>query len=206
MVHEQIERRGLRDARLLDAFRQTPRHEFVPQGLRSRAYNDGPLPIGDGQTISQPYIVALMTSLLMLTGSENVLEIGTGSGYQAAILARMAATVHTVERIPALAEQAARNLLPLGLANITFHSGDGTLGWPETAPYDAIVVTAAAPDPPDPLIAQLAESGRLVIPIGGRYGQDLQVWTKTNHRMDFESILPVAFVPLRGKHGWLNGW
>lgn len=212
MVTGQIARRGLRDPRLLDALRRVPRHLFVPPELRARAYADGPLPIGSGQTISQPYIVALMTSLLALRGGENVLEIGTGSGYQAAVLAELVSSaektgsVHTIERVSPLAEQAGAALRLLGYANIFIHTGDGSLGWPENAPYNGILVTAAAPSPPQPLIEQLAEGGRLVIPVGGRQGQDLQLWTKENGKMIFESLIPVAFVPLRGSLGWTDEW
>lgn len=212
MTTEQIARRGLRDARLLDAFRRVPRHLFVPAELRARAYTDGPLSIGHGQTISQPYIVALMTSLLGLCGGENVLEVGTGSGYQAAILADIVTTaetagiVHSIERIAPLAEQAEATLRRLGYANIFIHVGDGTLGWRENAPYDGILVTAAAPNPPEPLLEQLADGGRLVIPVGGRQGQDLQLWTKENGKMMFENIIPVSFVPLRGSLGWHENW
>ena len=150
MVSEQIERRGIKNPRLLDVLRKVPRHRFVSAELEKKAYDDGPLPIGAGQTISQPFIVALMTSLLGLQGDENVLEIGTGSGYQAAILANLAKTVHTVERHAGLAEQARRVLAELGLANVFVHLADGSLGWPESAPYQAIIVTAAAPRPPQP--------------------------------------------------------
>ena len=202
MVREQIERRGLTDALLLQAFRQIPRHRFVPQEERQRAYRDGPLPIGGGQTISQPYIVALMTSLLHLDGGQRVLEIGTGSGYQAAILGQLAKSVHTVERLPELAERAAALLKELGSGNVFVHVGDGSLGWREAAPYQAILVTAAAPRVPDALLEQLAPGGRLVLPVGGRSGQDLQVWECTPDGMQIENNIPVAFVPLRGKEGW----
>ncbi len=202
MVREQIERRGLRNARLLDALRKVPRHRFVPESLHSRAYDDGPLPIGKGQTISQPYIVALMTSLLALQGHERVLEVGTGSGYQAAILAELAAQVHSVERHAGLLQRAAQTLAELGCHNVHLHIGDGSLGWQAAAPYDGILVTAAAAAPPPPLLEQLAEGGRLVIPIGSRMDQVLQVWSKEGGKLDFESIIPVSFVPLRGKYGW----
>jgi protein-L-isoaspartate(D-aspartate) O-methyltransferase len=202
MVSEQIERRGIRNERLLEALRRVPRHCFVPPHLTSQAYEDGPLPIGNGQTISQPYIVALMTSLLGLEGHENVLEIGTGSGYQAAILAEMVKTVHTIERHPELADCAMRILGGLGYQNIEVHIGDGSTGWPNAAPYQAIMVTAAAPRPPDPVLKQLAKGGRLVIPVGDRYGQDLQLWSYDGDFLSPENIIPVAFVPLRGEHGW----
>lgn len=202
MVSSQIEHRGLTEPRLLHAFRTVPRHAFVPPELQDLAYHDGPLHIGNGQTISQPYIVALMTSLAALNGDENVLEIGTGSGYQAAILAHMAKTVHTIERYPSLAQGARRILNELGYGNVQVHEGDGSLGWPDAAPYQAILVTAAAPGPPQPLLDQMAEEGRLVIPIGEYRMQDLQVWRRTAGQYTWESIIPVAFVPLRGKYGW----
>lgn len=202
MVSDQIARRGLRDPRLLAAFRQVPRHLFLPIHLRSHAYEDRPLPIGKGQTISQPYIVALMTSLLALTGSENVLEIGTGSGYQAAILSRLARTVHTVERYPELADAARARLVRLEYYNVQVHCADGSLGWPADAPYLAILVTAAAAAAPHPLLEQLPEGGRLVIPVGASHGQSLQLWTRDSGRLDYQDMLPVSFVPLRGRYGW----
>ncbi|MEW6649615.1 MAG: protein-L-isoaspartate(D-aspartate) O-methyltransferase, partial [Chloroflexota bacterium] len=199
MVREQIERRGLRNPRLLAALGKVPRHRFVPDALRPRAYEDGPLPIGMGQTISQPYIVALMTSLLALQGGERVLEVGSGSGYQAAILAELATEVHSVERHAGLLQRAAQTLAELGYGNVHLHGGDGSLGWQDAAPYDAIIVTAAAAAPPPPLLEQLAEGGRLVIPVGSRTDQVLQVWSKQGGKLDFESIIPVSFVPLRGR-------
>jgi protein-L-isoaspartate(D-aspartate) O-methyltransferase len=203
MVSEQIERRGIKNTRLLDVLRKLPRHRFVSAELEKKAYDDGPLPIGAGQTISQPFIVALMTSLLNLRGDENVLEIGTGSGYQAAILCSLAKTVHTIERHAGLAEQARRVLADLGFDNVFVHLGDGSLGWPEAAPYQAIIVTAAAPRPPEPLLQQLAsENGRMVIPVGSHPEQDLQVWQMENGRLNWNSTIPVAFVPMRGTHGW----
>jgi protein-L-isoaspartate(D-aspartate) O-methyltransferase len=202
MVNEQIERRGITNKRLLEVLRRVPRHCFVPPNLASEAYDDGPLPIGNGQTISQPYIVALMTSLLGLEGNENVLEVGTGSGYQAAILAEMVKTVHTIERHPELAGCAARILTELGYRNIGMHTGDGSLGWPEAAPYQAIMVTAAAPGAPDLLLKQLAKDGRLVVPVGDSHGQDLQLWSYEGGFLASENIIPVAFVPLRGEYGW----
>jgi protein-L-isoaspartate(D-aspartate) O-methyltransferase len=202
MVNEQIARRGLQDERLLEAFRRVPRHLFVPPPYRHLAYADSPLPIGYGQTISQPYIVALMLSVLHLRGHEKVLEIGTGSGYQAALLACLAQEVHTVEYIPELAEEAAQRLKALGFENVFCHVGDGSLGWPPAAPYHGIVVAAAAPQVPQPLLEQLAEGGRLVIPVGNRKYQDLQVWERHGEQVESESFLPVAFVPLRGTFGW----
>ncbi len=202
MVAQQIERRGLREPRLLRAFRAVPRHHFVPEDLIQYAYEDYPLQIGFDQTISQPFIVALMTDLLQLEGDESVLEIGTGSGYQAAILGEMAAIVHSVEFLPALAVRSAGLLRELGYLNIHVHQGDGSCGLVEHAPYRAMLVTAAAPAPPQPLLDQLAEGGRLVIPIGPRNEQVLQVWQRVHGRLDYESIIPVMFVPLKGKYGW----
>jgi protein-L-isoaspartate(D-aspartate) O-methyltransferase len=202
MVAEQIARRGLRDPRLLDAFQTIPRHRFVSTDQQADAYGDFPLPIGCGQTISQPYIVALMTDLLHLEGDETILEVGTGSGYQAAILSRMASRVHTIERHPQLAENALKLLHELGLDNVTVHVGDGSLGLPEEAPFEGILVTAAAPRPPQPLLEQLADGGRLVLPVGARYYQELQVWTRQVNNYDHETVLAVAFVPLYGEHGW----
>ncbi len=202
MVAAQIARRGLRDPRLLAAFQQVPRHLFLPQPLRSHAYEDRPLPIGQNQTISQPYIVALMTSLLELKGEENVLEIGTGSGYQAAILSIMARTVHSVERYQELADAARARLVRLGYYNVQVHCADGSSGWPQAAPYQAIIVTAAAATVPKPLLEQLVEGGRLVLPIGGSQGQVLQLWTRESGRLDHQDILPVSFVPMRGEFGW----
>lgn len=203
MVREQIEARGVRDPRVLAALRAVPRHVFVPPEKRAWAYADGPLPIGHGQTISQPYIVARMTELLGLQGDEKVLEVGTGSGYQAAILGHLAREVHTLERVPELATQAAERLARLGLDHVQVHVADGSLGWPPAAPYDAILVAAAAPEVPRALLAQLAPGGRLVLPVGDRYQQVLERWTRTGpdryHREVFE---PVAFVPLIGDQGW----
>jgi protein-L-isoaspartate(D-aspartate) O-methyltransferase len=207
MVRNQIERRRIRDARLLTVMRRVPRHLFVPPPLRDHAYEDGPLPIGLGQTISQPYMVAAMTDLLALNGGEIVLEIGTGSGYQAAILAEMARAVHSVEIHSHLAAIAQAVLDVLGYRNVSIHTGDGTLGWPPAAPYQAILVTAAAPDIPNPLIDQLDDGGRLVIPVGGPHGQDLELWRKKDGRIYRETLFPVAFVPLRGRFGWQdNEW
>ncbi len=202
MVTDQIERRGIKDQRLLEALREVPRHEFVPPDQQRSAYIDAPLPIGDSQTISQPYIVALMTSLLELSGEETVLEVGTGSGYQAAILARLAGKVYTLERVERLAEQAQARLERLGYENVEVVRRDGTAGLPEHAPYEAILVTAAAPRLPPPLENQLADDGRLVLPVGGRLGQVLELWRREGDRMVSERVTPVAFVPLIGKHAW----
>lgn len=202
MVSEQIVSRGIRDECLLDALRHIPRHWFVPEEYANVAYNDGPLPIGHGQTISQPYIVALMTELLELGGDEIVLEVGTGSGYQAALLALLAQQVHTIERHAALAEKAEKVLLRLGLTNVVVHVGDGSMGLPQYAPFKAIMITAAAPHVPQPLFDQLDEGGRLVLPEGGTGGQMLDRWRKQGSEYRQEHITPVAFVPLRGQHGW----
>lgn len=202
MVESQIKRRGINNERVLQAFRTIPRHLFVPEKYQADAHADHPLPIGDGQTISQPYIVALMTSNLKLTGDEKVLEIGTGSGYQTAILANLAKEVHSVERISQLSDLAERNLRVLEMDNIYLHVGDGSLGWPETAPYDRILITAAAPEIPEIILEQLKVNGRIVSPVGGRWRQMLEVWVKEKKRVKKEQILPVVFVPLRGAHGW----
>lgn len=202
MTRRQIAARGLRDPRLLAAFESVPRHLFVPEEYRQRSYADGPLPIGHEQTISQPYIVALMTHLLELTGRERVLEVGTGSGYQAAILSRLAAEVHTVEIVPELFAQAERTLSELGCANVHSHLADGSLGWTAAAPYDGILVTAAAPSAPRALLDQLAEGGRLVLPVGDRVYQELEIWKKVEGKFERRSSLGVAFVPLRGEYGW----
>jgi len=200
MVEEQIVGRGLHDPRLLATFESVPRHLFVREEDRYYAYSDRPLPIGFEQTISQPYIVALMTNLLQLSGEERVLEVGTGSGYQAAILAHMAHEVHTIEFLPELAARAKRLLSDY--PNVFCHVGDGSLGWQEAAPYDAIIVTAAAPKAPKTLLDQLMDSGRLVIPIGKRGYQILEVWTRQGDQFDCDEMIEVAFVPLLGKHGW----
>jgi protein-L-isoaspartate(D-aspartate) O-methyltransferase len=182
--------------------RQVPRHLFIPKDMRDLAYCDGPLPIGQGQTISQPYIVALMTELLELTGQEKVLELGTGSGYQAAILSRLVSQVYSVERHAALAEQAEKVFAQLGYDNIVISVGDGTLGWPEHSPYEAIIVTAAAPDVPQPLMGQLADGGRLVAPVGSRWSQVLAKVKRQGETLTKEHLTAVAFVPLVGKYGW----
>jgi protein-L-isoaspartate(D-aspartate) O-methyltransferase len=202
MVTEQLERRGLQDARLLQAFLTVPRHMFVPEEYRQYAYDDQPLPIDYHQTISQPYIVALMTSLLELSEEDRVLEIGTGSGYQAAILSRLSKEVHTIEIIPGLYESARRLLLELGYTNIQCHPGDGSLGWTPAAPYDAIVVAAAAPTVPQELFDQLGEGGKLVTPVGGGDYQELHIWSREEGRLNRRKSIGVAFVPLRGEHGW----
>ena len=186
--------------RVLDAFAEVPRHAFLPDTLRAAAYINRPLPIGHGQTISQPYIVALMTDLLDPEPDDIVLEIGTGSGYQAAVLAKLVKQVYSLEIVAALAEQASERLRRLGYGNIEVRQGDGHAGWPEHAPFDAIIVTAAAPDIPPVLIEQLKPGGRLLIPVGSRYsGQDLLLIEKDRHgRVSRKSVLPVIFVPLTG--------
>ena len=202
MVVEQIEARGVRDLRVLAAMRKVPRHEFMPAALRDRAYGDHAMPIGDGQTISQPYIVALMTELLELKGPERVLEIGTGSGYQAAVLAELCDKVYTVERIKSLADRARAALDRTGYRSVAIKVFDGTYGWKEMAPFDAIIVTAAAPEVPAPLIEQLKEGGRLVVPVGERYSQVLVTVIRTGRGTTVRSSIPCVFVPLIGNHGW----
>lgn len=204
MVAHQLRGHGISDRRVLEAFESVPRHLFVPEEYRSAAYEDGPLPIGFEQTISQPFIVAYMTQLLELTGTERVLEVGTGSGYQAAVLAALTAEVHTIELIPALADRAKTVFEQLGLRNIHLHLGDGSLGWADAAPYDAILVTAAGPRVPKSLLNQLAEGGRMVLPVGARGDQVLELWRREAEQFTHETLLPVAFVPLRGKEGWGN--
>ena len=202
MLELQLQWRGIHDSRVLDAMRRVPRHLFVPPDLRSRAYQDGPLPIGLGQTISQPYIVAAMTEMLELKGHENVFEVGTGSGYQAAVLGELAGAVHTVERHPELASRAGEVLTRLGYNNVFVHTDDGTLGWLPGAPYQAIVVTAAAPRISTAWTEQMEEGATLVVPVGGQGEQHLERWRKTNGCMVCEILFPVAFVPLRGRYGW----
>jgi|ERR1700676_96385 protein-L-isoaspartate(D-aspartate) O-methyltransferase len=202
MIEKQLRRRGVRDSRALSAMSAVPREEFVPKEFRQRAYEDAPLPIGEGQTISQPYIVAAMTAALHLTGIERVLEIGTGCGYQAAILSRMAKIVFSIESRSELAATAAVRLERLSYANVHVHCGDGTLGLPELAPFDAILVAAAAPAVPAPLRSQLAEGGRLILPVGDTENQELLLLER--HGNSFETITLEAcrFVPLVGYHGW----
>ena len=192
---DQIEARGVRDKRVLEVMRRVKRHLFVPQNYKVQAYADHPLPIGEGQTISQPYIVALMTELLALKGNEKVLEIGTGSGYQAAILAELSKEVYTIEILEPLAKAAEKLLKELGYSNIYVKCGDGFLGWPDKAPFDAIIVTCAPEDIPPALIEQLAEGGRLVIPVG-TYWQELKLVRKIEGRIITEEIIPVRFVPM----------
>ncbi len=198
MVADQIEARGVTDPAVLDALRRVPRHEFVPEAWRGSAYADQPLPIGHGQTISQPYTVAVMTELAAAGPGARVLEIGTGSGYQAAVLAELGAEVHSIEILAPLAEQARRTLERLGYGGIALRQGDGYGGWPEAAPFDAIVVTAAAPVVPPALIDQLAPGGRLVIPVGDLF-QELEVHRRTEEGYEIERVFPVRFVPMTGE-------
>lgn len=210
MVVDQLRRRDIRDERILKVMESVPRHCFVPRRYRHLAYTDGPLPIGRGQTISQPYIVALMTQLLDLRGDEKVLEVGTGSGYQAAVLSRLAREVYTIERHAELARRASRILLALGYHNIQVHVGDGSQGLAEFAPFDGILVTAAAPGVPPPLLNQLSERGVLVLPVGSlgygyTGGQVLEKWCRqptSPSGFNNELVTSVAFVPLIGRYGW----
>ena len=202
MVEYQMASRGIEKPRVLNVFNDVPRHLFVPADQRTEAYEDHPLPIGYGQTISQPYIVALMTNLLDLQGTEKVLEIGTGSGYQAAILASLAAEVHSIERIEKLALMAIENLGKLNIENVQVHIGDGSHGWLDAAPYDNILVTAASPEVPDCMFEQLKPGGKLVIPVGARWRQMLEIWEKQPDKLVKKEILPVMFVPLKGDFGW----
>lgn len=202
MVTDQIQRRGVRSERVLAAMREVPRHEFVLPEDRSVAYEDHPLPIGHEQTISQPYIVAYMTDLLKLQGNETVLDVGTGSGYQAAVLAELARQVYTIECHEALATRARSVFEKLGYTNISVHVGDGSLGLPEYAPFQAILVAAAAPQVPQPLLDQLADDGRLVLPVGRYGGQSLEIWQRHGVEFKRRAVLPVAFVPLVGEWGF----
>jgi protein-L-isoaspartate(D-aspartate) O-methyltransferase len=202
MVEGQLQARGIRDDRVLDAMLEVPRHLFVDFSMQAEAYDDNPLPIGDGQTISQPYMVAIMTELLQFKGLEIALEIGTGSGYQAAVLSRVCKWVYTVERIRKLSERAEKTVKSCGYENITFIVGDGTEGWPAAAPYDGIIVTAGAPRRPDTFIKQLRVGGRLVIPVGDRFSQTLKRVIKTEEGTTIENHTGCRFVDLIGKWGW----
>ena len=202
MVKEQLIARGIKDKSVLAAFRQIPREEFIPSEFKADAYGDYPVPIGSNQTISQPYIVALMTQELSLKKEDKVLEVGTGSGYQAAILAKICREVFGVERFPHLVKRAERVLNNLDITNVKIKSGDGTLGWEEFAPYDGIIVTASAPEIPQPLIEQLKEGGRLVIPVGNLNSQSLLRINKIENKIRKEFICDCVFVPLVGKYGW----
>jgi protein-L-isoaspartate(D-aspartate) O-methyltransferase len=198
MVETQIKARGVKDPRVLSALLKVERHRFVPEEYLNSAYSDQPLPIGEGQTISQPYIVALMTELLELRGNEKVLEIGTGSGYQAAILAELAKEVYTIEIIESLASRANNRLLELGYQNVKVKSGDGYLGWSEAAPFDAIIITAAPDHIPKPLMDQLKEGGRMVVPVG-TYTQELKKIVKQPGKIETIDVVPVIFVPMTGE-------
>ena len=198
----ELRRDGVHDERVLAAIGAVPREQFVPQEHRDQAYRNAPLPIGAGQTISQPLVVGLMTQALALQGPERVLEVGTGSGYQAAVLCRLAAHVVSVERFAELAERARAVLAHLGCHNVEVHVSNGSLGWPAGAPYDAIVVTAGAPSVPPDLVAQLADGGRLVIPVGDRAAQELVLVTRHGDQTQTQSLGPVRFVPLVGEQGW----
>ncbi len=203
MVEKDISPRGIKDQRVLDAMLKVPRHLFVGEARRMSAYEDHPLPIGEGQTISQPYIVALMTEALKLTGSETVLEIGTGSGYQTAILAELAARVYSIERIPSLTGRARKVLDSLGYKNVLVKLSDGTVGWDEYAPYDRILVTAGAPSVPEPLVDQLVPGGILVIPVGSNSLQELvRVTKREDGSVKEDRMGSCVFVRLVGKHGW----
>lgn len=202
MVEEQLVCRGIKDELVLNVFGKVERHKFIPEDLRESAYADFPVPIGDGQTISQPYMVALMTECLGLTGNEKVLEIGTGSGYQTAILAELAKEVYTIERFQALGESAQKVFDTLGYANIKVKIADGTLGWQEEAPFDRIIITAAAPRVPLPLTEELSENGRLVLPLGESFSQILTVIDRKKDKFESTGVCGCVFVPLVGKYGW----
>jgi protein-L-isoaspartate(D-aspartate) O-methyltransferase len=204
MVQEQLIPRGIHDPATLAAMKEVPRHLFVEDALRGQAYGDHPLPIGMGQTISQPFIVALMTQALQLKGHENVLEIGTGSGYQAAILAKVCAKVYTVERLDSLLVRARKVFDQLHYLNILSKLDDGTIGWPEYSPYDAIIVTAGGPKIPEPLLEQLADPGTLIIPVGDKSFQELQMVVKQEGKYTKTTVESVRFVSLIGQHGWKN--
>ncbi|MCP3677469.1 MAG: protein-L-isoaspartate(D-aspartate) O-methyltransferase [Deltaproteobacteria bacterium] len=202
MVESQIVPRGIGDERVIKSMLTVPRERFVEEGLKEQAYSDYPLPIGEGQTISQPYIVALMTESLALEGHERVLEIGTGSGYQTSILALLAEKIYTIERITALASRARKLFDEVHCSNVVIRIGDGTDGWPEEAPFEAIIVTAASPEVPETLLKQLADGGRLVIPVGSEFEQTLLKVTRRGERFIKESMGGCRFVKLIGRHGW----
>jgi protein-L-isoaspartate(D-aspartate) O-methyltransferase len=202
MVAQQIVARGVMDRRVLDAMLSIPRHLLVPENIRDRAYDDSPLPIGDGQTISQPYMVAWMTELLEVKESDRVLEVGTGSGYQAAVLCELAKEVFTIEQHSSLADRARERLHSLGYRNFRIRVGDGTLGWPEEAPFDCIIVTAGAPSVPQPLLEQMADGGRLVIPVGSSGMQMLNLIRRNGKDYLASDEGTCVFVPLVGKLGW----
>lgn len=199
---ETLQANGISDLAVLRAIEMTPRHLFVPTGVRHRAYDDVALPIGNGQTISQPSIHARYLELLHLTGNERVLEVGTGSGYQTVLLSHLVAQVFTIERVGPLLDRARAIVRECGAKNVSFLLGDGTIGWREYAPYDAILVSAGAPDTPQPLLDQLADGGRLLIPLGDREEQILVMFTRRGATIERRDIAPVRFVPLLGTHGW----
>ncbi len=205
MVEHQLKARGIFDQAVLRAMAEVPREHFLPEEYYRDAYSDGPLPIGEGQTISQPYMVALMTECLMLTGNDKVLEIGTGSGYQMAVLLKITPRVYSIERIPGLAHRAQARFLELGYEQVHIKVADGSCGWPEEAPFDGIIVTSGAPEVPEPLMEQLAEGGRLVVPVGSRHTQVLHKITREGSRYRTEEITHCVFVPLIGKYAWADG-
>ncbi len=202
MIADQVSRRGICDARVLRAIAKIPRHRFVDEALSARAYGDHPLPIGEGQTISQPYMVALMSEALGLSGTERVLEVGTGSGYQTAVLAELCGKVYSIERLKSLADRATQRLDALGYYNVLVRVGDGTLGWKNEAPFEAIIVTAGAPDVPPALIEQLANGGRIVVPVGDEANQVLRKGTKDADGMHWQNLGDCVFVKLIGAQGW----
>jgi len=202
MVERQLIPRGISDEKVLSAFRKVPRHEFVPDEQKDYSYDDHPLPIGNSQTISQPYIVALMTECLGIKGGEKVLEVGSGSGYQAAILRELGSKVYTIERIEHLAKTCRKTLIGLGYSDVSVVIGDGSLGYVEESPYDGIIVTCAAPKLPDSYIGQINEGGRIVIPIGSRHSQIMTVVTKLDKKLEIKQISGCVFVPLVGKDAW----
>jgi len=204
MVEEQLMPRGIKDPRVLEVFSKVERHQFLPEDFRGSAYADYPVPIGEGQTISQPFIVALMTESLEVGPEDKILEIGTGSGYQAAILAELAKEVYTIERIESLAKKAEALLKDLGYNNITIKVDDGTLGWKENAPFNKIIITAASPRIPLPLTEQLAENGKLILPLGETFSQVLTLVEKKANQLKHQQICGCVFVPLVGKYGWKN--
>ena len=199
---ETLQEKGIKDLAVLRAFEMTPRHAFVPTGLKHRAYEDAPLPIGNGQTISQPYVHAKYLELLKLTGREKVLEIGTGSGYQTVLLSNLVEQVFSIERIPALFLQAREAIQRIGARNVSMLLGDGTVGWRDYAPYDAILVSAGGPNVPQPLVEQLADGGRMLVPVGPKDEQTLKLVTRRGSGIEVTDIAPVRFVPLYGTHGW----
>lgn len=202
MVKHHLESRGISDTRVLAAMANVPREQFVPDDVRDEAYRDGPLPIGFGQTISQPYTVAMMCEALQLTGTENVLEVGTGSGYATCVLSYLARFVHTIERIPELAQLAVEHLRKLGVSNVQVHVGDGSLGLPEAAPFDAIVVTAGGPSVPSGFMNQLTDGGRIVMPVGPMHNQIMCRYTRRQERLELEELGEFCFVPLIGEAAW----